>query len=96
MKISRTSFRLLRRLHRVPPINLLQYPFCPSDRIGNCANGGRNTCPAVVLRQPSLWRATPVPALDFYPERGICFRVHHKHKHLPAWADPYSTGVLYL
>jgi len=62
------------------------YLFCSPDRIGDCADGGRNPCSAVELRA----------ALDFYPERDVCFRVHHKHKHLAAWADPYRAGVLYL
>jgi hypothetical protein len=51
MKISRTSFRLLRRLHRVTPINLLQYPFCPADSVSDGAHRGRNPRSAVVLRQ---------------------------------------------
>jgi len=48
----KVSARLLRRRSRwVPPINLVHYPLCPADCVGNDAHRGRNTCSAVVLRE---------------------------------------------
>ena len=35
------------------PINLIHYPFCPPDRIGDGAHRGRNPCSTVVLSKLS-------------------------------------------
>ena len=71
-------------------------PFSPSDGIGDGAYRSRNlyfanrTAPAFALASDFC------PTLRLLSRAGCCFRVHHKHKHLSAWTDPYRTGVLYL